>query len=82
MARRATPGAPTDPLLEEAQHHTELAKMVRFLAEDNGISLARAAYRFILMHDHVTTVVGGFSSQDNWRKSLESAVWVPSTQRK
>ena len=55
---------PTDPLLEEAQHHTELAKMVRFLAEDNGISLAQAAYRFILMHDHVTTVVGGFSSQE------------------
>jgi aryl-alcohol dehydrogenase-like predicted oxidoreductase len=37
--------------------------MVRFLAGDNHISLAQAAYRFVLMHGHVTTVVGGFSSQ-------------------
>jgi L-glyceraldehyde 3-phosphate reductase len=55
---------PTDPLSEEARHYVELAKVARFLAEDNHISLAQAAYRFILMHGHVTTVVGGFSSQE------------------
>ena len=54
----------TDPSSEKAGHYIELAKMVRFLAGDNHISLAQAAYRFVLMHDHVTTVVGGFSSQE------------------
>jgi L-glyceraldehyde 3-phosphate reductase len=40
------------------------AKLVRFLATENGLSLAQAAYRFILAHEYVTTVVGGFSSQE------------------
>ncbi len=46
-----------------ATHHTEMANAVRFLAKDNHISLAQAAFRFSLMHEDVTTVVGGFSSQ-------------------
>ncbi len=54
---------PHDPLSEEAPHHTEMANAVRFLAKDNHISLAQAAFRFSLMHEDVTTVVGGFSSQ-------------------
>ncbi len=37
---------------------------MRFLATENDLTLAQAAYRFILMHEHVTTVVGGFSSQE------------------
>ena len=37
---------------------------MRFLAMENNLTLAQAAYRFILMHEHVTTVVGGFSSQE------------------
>jgi aryl-alcohol dehydrogenase-like predicted oxidoreductase len=42
----------------------ESAKLVRFLASENDLTLAQAAYRFILMHEHVTAVVGGFSSQE------------------
>jgi len=42
----------------------ERAKLVRFLADENDLTLAQAAYRFILMHEHVTTAVGGFSSQE------------------
>jgi L-glyceraldehyde 3-phosphate reductase len=34
---------PTDPLSEEARHYVELAKVARFLAEDNQISLEQAA---------------------------------------
>lgn len=55
---------PHDPLSEAARHSIEMAKAVRFLAKDNHISMAQAAYRFSLMHDDVTTVVGGFSSQE------------------
>jgi aryl-alcohol dehydrogenase-like predicted oxidoreductase len=43
---------------------SDRAKQVRFLATENSVSLAQAAYRFILMHEHVATVVGGFSSQE------------------
>lgn len=53
-----------DPLSKAAQRNIETASLVRFLAEENDLSLAQAAYRFILMHEHVTTVVGGFSSQE------------------
>lgn len=53
-----------DPNAEPARQTIEMAKAVRFLAQDNHISLAQAAYRFILMHEHVITVVGGFSSQE------------------
>jgi aryl-alcohol dehydrogenase-like predicted oxidoreductase len=42
----------------------EKAKLVRFLGDENDLTLAQAAYRFILMHEHVTAVVGGFSSQE------------------
>ena len=55
---------PHDPLSDKARQTIEMAKAVRFLATANHISLAQAAYRFILMHGHVTTVVGGFSSQE------------------
>jgi aryl-alcohol dehydrogenase-like predicted oxidoreductase len=54
---------PHDSSSDEARHALEMAKAVRFLAKENHISLAQAAYRFILMHNNVTTVVGGFSSQ-------------------
>jgi len=51
-----------DPL--SANAIIERAKLVRFLARESGLRLAQAAYRFILMHEHVTTVIGGFSSQE------------------
>lgn len=38
------------------------AAAVRFVADASGLSLAQAAYRFILMNDGVTTALGGFSS--------------------
>ena len=53
-----------DPHAETARWTVAMAKAVRFLAQDGHTSLAQAAYRFILMHEHVTTVVGGFSSQE------------------
>jgi len=53
-----------DPLSANAQRTLERAKLVRFLATENDLTLAQAAYRFILMHEQVTTVVGGFSSQE------------------
>ena len=37
-------------------------RKLRFLAAECGISLAQAAYRFILSHPGVTTVLGGFSA--------------------
>lgn len=52
-----------DPHSEAARRDIARASLLRFLANDNDLSLAQAAYRFILMHAHVTTVVGGFSSQ-------------------
>jgi aryl-alcohol dehydrogenase-like predicted oxidoreductase len=55
---------PHDPQAETAQQTIAMANAVRFLATDNRISLAQAAYRFILMHEHVSTVIGGFSSQE------------------
>lgn len=43
------------------QDRAKAAKL-RFLAEQTGLSLAQAAYRFILGNPSVTTVLGGFSS--------------------
>jgi len=53
-----------EPLSADARRTAERAKLMRFLAMENNLTLAQAAYRFILMHEHVTTVVGGFSSQE------------------
>lgn len=60
-----------DPLSANAQRTLERAKLVRFLAKENDLSLAQAAYRFILMHEHVTTVVGGFSSQEQMEEIVQ-----------
>jgi aryl-alcohol dehydrogenase-like predicted oxidoreductase len=38
------------------------AAQVRFVARELGISLAQAAFRFVLGHPGVTTALGGFSS--------------------
>jgi aryl-alcohol dehydrogenase-like predicted oxidoreductase len=38
------------------------AAQVQFVARELGISLAQAAFRFVLGHTGVTTVLGGFSS--------------------
>jgi 1-deoxyxylulose-5-phosphate synthase len=40
----------------------ERAARVSFLARESGITLAQAAFRFVLAHPGVTTALGGFSS--------------------
>jgi aryl-alcohol dehydrogenase-like predicted oxidoreductase len=51
-----------DPAAEKARRGREQAAKLLFLARDSGISLAQAAYRFVLAHPGVTTVLGGFSA--------------------
>lgn len=46
----------------EGMRALELAKQMRFLARENGMTLPQVAYRFILANTSATTVVGGFSS--------------------
>jgi len=53
---------PHDPSSEKTQAAVAIARRVRFLAVENGLTLSQAAYRFILGHASVTTVIGGFSS--------------------
>ncbi|HEY4299034.1 MAG TPA: aldo/keto reductase [Paraburkholderia sp.] len=40
------------------------AAQLRFLAQESGLTLAQAAYRFVLSNPGVTTVLGGFSTRD------------------
>ncbi|MBM3607461.1 MAG: aldo/keto reductase, partial [Alphaproteobacteria bacterium] len=47
---------------DAAQKNRARAQAVSFLAQAHGISLAQAAYRFILSNPQVTTALGGFSS--------------------
>jgi L-glyceraldehyde 3-phosphate reductase len=61
---------PHDPQSANVQRIDERARLVRFLAAENGVTLAQAAYRFILMHEHVTTVIGGFSSQEQMQETI------------
>lgn len=65
----ALAGAPRHPLAravdgesETARRNRARAQAVKFLADENGITLAQAAHRFILSHPQVTTALGGFSS--------------------
>src|SRR5262249_39630033 len=58
-----------DPL--QAKMIRERAKLVRFLASESDLSLAQAAYHFILMHENVTTVIGGVSSQEQMEEIVK-----------
>ena len=65
----AVHGRPRHPLARPAREDDEKAARrrmsaaaLRFLGEETGLSLAQAAFRFILMHEGVTTALGGFSS--------------------
>jgi aryl-alcohol dehydrogenase-like predicted oxidoreductase len=51
-----------DPQSEAARKNRDKAMALKFLADETGLSLAQAAFRFILMHDGVSTALGGFSS--------------------
>jgi L-glyceraldehyde 3-phosphate reductase len=53
-----------DPAAETARALRRKAETIRFLARETSLSLAQAAYRFVLSHPGVTTVLGGFSALD------------------
>lgn len=46
---------------------------LRFLREATGLSLAQAAIQFCLMHEGVTTVLGGFSSIEQMEEIVAAA---------
>jgi aryl-alcohol dehydrogenase-like predicted oxidoreductase len=52
----------TDAYGEQGAELQRQAAQVRFVARELGISLAQAAFRFVLGHAGVTTALGGFSS--------------------
>jgi L-glyceraldehyde 3-phosphate reductase len=62
---------PRDRLSADARRAQDRARRVRFLARETGLTLAQAAYRFILMHEHVTTVLGGFSSLEQMEELVQ-----------
>ena len=64
---------PVDADSPRARGMAERAARCRFLAEGLGLSLAQAAYRFVLMHPGVTTVLGGFTTLEQ----LEEVAAVP-----
>jgi aryl-alcohol dehydrogenase-like predicted oxidoreductase len=68
-----------ETLSKDARRNIERAGLVRFLAKENDLSLAQAAYRFILMHEHVTTVVGGFSSAEQMEEIVQVSGMAPFT---
>jgi aryl-alcohol dehydrogenase-like predicted oxidoreductase len=51
-----------DPQGDAAQKNRVRAKAVSFIAREHGVTLAQAAYRFVLSHPQVTTALGGYSS--------------------
>lgn len=61
-ARRHPLARQQDPESETARRNRARATALEFLARENGISLAQAAFRFILDHPAVTVGLGGFSS--------------------
>ncbi|HEY4295046.1 MAG TPA: aldo/keto reductase [Paraburkholderia sp.] len=52
----------TEAYGERASGLQQQAAQVQFVARELGISLAQAAFRFVLGHTGVTTALGGFSS--------------------
>jgi L-glyceraldehyde 3-phosphate reductase len=66
-----------DPESESARRNRRKAQAVQFIARDAGISLAQAAYRFILDHRDVTTALGGFSSMEQLEEISAAADLPP-----
>ena len=62
-----------DMSAQDAVRLRKQAVAVSFMARENGISLAQAAYRFILTHPGVITGLGGFSTLEQ----LEEIACVP-----
>lgn len=55
----------------------EKALALRFVAQATGLTLAQAAFRFILMHAGVTTALGGFSSIAQMEEIVAGAAAPP-----
>jgi aryl-alcohol dehydrogenase-like predicted oxidoreductase len=54
-----------DTASEPYRRHLEMARALRFLMREGTHTLTQAAIRFILMHQGVTVVLGGFSALDH-----------------
>jgi L-glyceraldehyde 3-phosphate reductase len=54
-----------DTASEAYRRHLEMARALRFLIREGQQTLAQAAIRFILMHQGVTVVLGGFSALEH-----------------
>lgn len=63
-ARHPLAGA-RDTASEAYRRHLEMARALRFLRHEGTQTLAQAAIRFILMHQGVTVVLGGFSALEH-----------------
>ncbi|SAK54351.1 aldo/keto reductase [Caballeronia fortuita] len=75
LSDQSVAGEAHHPLAREVSHNAsdanamrERAARVRFLALESGISLAQAAFRFVLAHPAVTTALGGFSSMEQLKE--------------
>jgi L-glyceraldehyde 3-phosphate reductase len=53
---------PRDSASEAYRRYLEMARALSFLRREGTHTLTQAAIRFILMHQGVTTVLGGFSA--------------------
>jgi L-glyceraldehyde 3-phosphate reductase len=56
---------PRDAASEAYHRHLEMARTLHFLRREGTHTLTQAAIRFILMHQGVTVVLGGFSALDH-----------------
>ena len=63
-ARHPLAGA-RDTASEAYRRHLEMARALSFLRREGTHTLTQAAIRFILMHQGVTVVLGGFSALDH-----------------
>jgi L-glyceraldehyde 3-phosphate reductase len=63
-ARHPLAGA-RDTASEAYRRHLEMARALSFLMREGTQTLTQAAIRFILMHQGVTVVLGGFSALDH-----------------
>jgi aryl-alcohol dehydrogenase-like predicted oxidoreductase len=64
-----------DTASEVYRRHLQMARALSFLRRDGRHTLTQAAMRFILMHNGVTVVLGGFSAMDH----LEEASQISGT---
>ena len=63
--RSSSPGRRAGHVLEAYRRHLEMARALSFLRREGTHTLTQAAIRFILMHQGVTVVLGGFSALDH-----------------